>query len=565
MQVNGPRTIMVALSHMSWAVLQARLGAGSLPALALAATRGCRAPIAAPSELGPVGIWTTVATGRSGRDHGVISAQEIWPGGMRPAGHASWRAAPFWERLESAGVGTIGVGWPAIRPGAAWSGIQVDDRLGEPNGKTWDEWLTPPDIAPEAVRADLLDSRVHPTDLAFEQLRPFVPGVESVDQYRDKRLVELALPLARFSTDFAAFSQLLARDDWQVATLHVALVEHLVARFEGAPAPFDRVIEAAHMLVDSAIGALMARLRAEETLLVVATGQAGTAGFVVACGPGLAAGTMLPPLRTIDVAPSLLARCGVAQGDLPGAARLGGEAPLRTPDQAWSPSPPVLPDEDDLARVRAFGFAGAPISRELQALHIVDWAQHCLIDRPGEARRLAQQALDLAPDSLAALGALAAACAMDEDFEALDGLAGQMEAIAPEHCWTALIRAGWHASRKEIDRAEPLLRRVAADGGALEWGRAAAAWLMLGRPDEARQLFARVLSRWPDSVGALLGFASTGLDRTDPREIAANEQALRRALMLDPGNAEAEAGLRKLAVRRATAPKSGAERVAIQT
>jgi hypothetical protein len=59
-----------------------------------------------------------------------------------------------WKRLEAAGISTGSVGWPALRPGADWAGVHLDETFAEPNGKTAADWALPLSCASSDARED---------------------------------------------------------------------------------------------------------------------------------------------------------------------------------------------------------------------------------------------------------------------------------------------------------------------------------------------------------------------------------------------------------------------------
>lgn len=549
MSAFAPKTVIVAVADMTWSAMQARVAAGSLPGLSALLVRGARARMVQPDDMRAISAWPTIATGLGVEAHGIVSREEIWAGGLRVSGRQSWQASPYWEWLEANGIPTIGVGWPSIRPGADWAGVQVDDRLAEPHGQTWDEWILPRDVAPTAFREVLREVRVHPTDITAAQLRPFVPDIAAVDQFRDQRLVDIALALARFSTDFAAFSTLMAQVPWRVATLHLGVLEALHARFAEASPPFGGVIDAGWTLIDSAAATLLAGLPANGTLILVSPGRGGDAGVMLAAGPGLPADTELSTFQLWDVAPSLLARHGLSSPDLPGKARLNAPKVTRTVSAPPLANRSVAPAANDLARIAAFGLRPPQPPARVWAARLAEQAERLIVSDPAAARRLAEEALAIAPDMGGAIGIIAASLAGENAFVTFPALADRLAAIQADHPWLPLIRAGYHASRREVALADPLLRQAEREGGPAEWVRAAAAWLMLGRPAEAQRLFERVLERQPDSITALTGIGMTGSAQPDRAE-----EAFRRVLTLDPGNRRATLGLRRLSLQNRGTP-----------
>lgn len=545
MRFPDTATVCLAVTHMTWEQMLARTAAGQLPAMSALLARGIHAKVAPPADDAHPGLWATVASGHAPDRHGIDCRDEIWAGGFRPAGRQSWRAMPFWEILEAAKISALSVGWPHIAPGAHWPGTQTDDRLAEPTGKTAAEWLMPREVVNDRFRDALRHIRVHPTDISAAILRPFVPRLQEVDQYRDKRLVDLALPIARFSTDYAAWTTLADLVRPQVAAIHVRLLSDLLARFEHADTPFDAVIDSAWSLVDQMIGQIAQSLSPRATLILFSPGRTGQVGVMAAAGPGLPEGQEMSPISLLDFCPSLLARFGLESRELPGAARLNAPKTLREVPADRSAEQTPATDEADLQRVLQFGFTPLQPDPNVHSAHLVAKADALLTRNPSAARRLAEQALEIDAHSPAAIGILAAAMAALNDFSQFEALADRLDAISPGHRWVHLIRAGHFAHLGNAEAAAPLLRQAEEQGGPLEWVRAAAAWMMLHQLGEAHRLFAKLREGQPDSLTALIGMGLTS--EGDP---AAAEGFFREALQLDPKNSFVQQHLQEARLKR---------------
>jgi hypothetical protein len=143
------------------------------------------------------------------------------------------------------------------------------------------------------------------------------------------------------------------------------------------------------------------------------------------------------------------------------------------------------------------------------------------------------------------LGLIAAAQVAIDDFEPLPDLAARIAALSPGHVWQDLIRGVWHAHRGEATTARPYLERAMKTGEVDVLLRAGAAWMMLDLVKEAAHCFREVLARAPSSPAALTGVLSTGT--LSPSEA---EPLLRRLLVIEPTNREAQSALRQLMASR---------------
>jgi hypothetical protein len=521
------KIVLLGLAGITWDALAARIAAGRLPATGALVSRGMAGRLR--SSVAPTGpaAWATIATGLSPDRHGILASEEIWAGGLRQIGRASWQTDPAWLRLADAGFMMASAGWPATAPGGSWPGLHIDPRFFTPTGKRFDDWLPPLDAAPAAWIERLRDLRVHPTDMTGAMLTPFVPDLAAVDQGRDYRLVELALNIARLSSVHAVAMALIESAPWDALFVHHDWIEQIEARFRNAGPPFERVCDAAWTLLDQLIGAMVTALPGA-TILLVSPGRHGEAGVIAAAGPDLPRAT-LRGASTADVAPTLFAWFGLADATLPGSPILPHGTPARPMPPMRARSVPPEPDVADLALVERFGHRPFLPPASWRSRALAAEAELLLTADPAAAAQLAEAALAIDPGSIAALGARAAAHVAMEESEPLPALADRIAAAAPGHLWEALVRAAYHALCGEARLARPLLARVEKEGCAEDRLRAGAAWMMLGRLNDGARLFASVLAVQPDNIAALLGLAAARADR--PLEA---EGPLRRVLELDP-------------------------------
>lgn len=553
MTASARKIILLGLAGIGWDDLAARLKTGQVPAIAAVIARGGAGRLI--SSVPPSGwaFWATIATGLSPHRHGILRPEESWAGGIRPTGHASWRADPAWLRLADAGLATASVAWPATAPGEAWPGLHVDSRFFAPSGRRFEDWLVPPGSAPTGWVERLRELRVHPADIGGDALAPFVPALGAIDQDRDHRLVDLAVMITRLSGIHAAAGMLIGSAPWDALFVHYPFLEHIQLRFGAAGPPFDRVVDAGWLLLDQLIGATVRMLPPDTTILLVSPGKPGAAGVVIAAGPDVARAP-LRGLSAIDIAPTLLAHFGLRDPALPGRAFLPAAGPLRPAPDMRLPIPAVEPDPADIARVAAFGHRPPHPPPGWHARLLTAQAELVLPADPATAGQLADAALAVDSNLIAAIGLRAAAHVATGEAEPLPALADRIAALAPGHLWEQLIRAGHHALRGEASLAQPFLTRVEKEGGAEDRLRAAAAWMMLDWRADAARLFEGVLAQQPDNVPALLGLAMARL----PRPLEA-EPHLRRVLDLDPHHAAARQTL--VALLRNTGRAGEAERL----
>ena len=528
------RILLLALDGVTWPGLGAAMAAGHVPALTRLAAGGAIGPLAMPPQIGATPLWATLASGSYPEAHGLIGEDEVWAGGLRPAGHASWRAPPVWQRLEDAGIACTTVDWPATAPAAAWAGQHVDPRYAVATGTDWDDWALPLDCVPPDLRESLRDARVHPADVTGEMLAPLVPGLAAIDQARDPSLARIAVGMAYAASVQAAAAELIGRGDWRVALVHHRWLGSIRAVFDAAQDSYAGVVAGAWRFLDGMVGRLAQLAGEEATVLIVGSGEAGRAGTLIAAGASVTAGTAIEGARLIDMAPTVLAAFGWRDEALPGTP-LAAIAPvaMQTLPPAVQPVPPI--DTELLAQVTAAGYAPPPPpSLAWLSMRLAGLAQMLLPRNPAEALRAADAALAHMPDNPVALGQKAFALVALNRADGLHEIADKLDALAPDRPWGAIAYGAYHALRGEPAAAKPWLdRAVASDEGVMRL-RAGAAWLVLARPHEARRAFLAAQELMRDDADAEIGLAVSAHALRRWQEA---EEALRHVLARDPAHA----------------------------
>jgi arylsulfatase A-like enzyme len=125
----APRVLFVGVDAATWKVIGPLLARGELPAFRRLMEEGAHMP-----ELGTLSttfspvVWTTVATGRAPKDHGVLSFTSQLPNGQTiPVTSRERKARAIWELATRRGVRVGVVGWWASWPAEEVNGYVVTD------------------------------------------------------------------------------------------------------------------------------------------------------------------------------------------------------------------------------------------------------------------------------------------------------------------------------------------------------------------------------------------------------------------------------------------------------
>jgi len=124
-----PRVILLGVDGASWIVMEPLLEAGELPAFKRMMVEGAYMP-----DFDTIGtshsplVWTTVATGRKPRDHGITDYVEKLPSGDTiPISSNSRKAKAIWELTGEHDLRAGVLGWWASWPAEEISGYIVTD------------------------------------------------------------------------------------------------------------------------------------------------------------------------------------------------------------------------------------------------------------------------------------------------------------------------------------------------------------------------------------------------------------------------------------------------------
>lgn len=394
-----PRLFVFALDGLEWRVLLPLLEAGRLPTLAGLIERGVAGRLETLVPTKSPRIWTSIATGRSPEDHGILDFVKHPEGEDGPAFPylgLDRRVKAFWNILSDHEVRNATIGWWATWPAEFVDGLMLaqthskarragpifDKQAGEPIGlvhppahedavlgafdefdATIDDWMarvfgTFPDDLPEPA-ADRVESCAWAlrADLTY-----FAAG-------RYARSLE---PPPRCTTIYAGGTDVVAHRFWAA---HAPAVYGLTPDAL-EPRTFGHMVTAYYEFIDAQLGAFLAEEAPPFDVLVVSdhgmgrnldwtrdqpvpklSGQhtRGNDGVLILAGPSFRrepfgsydrAPAEVPRIAHVyDLCPTILALCGVPAGaDMPGRVLAEWLTPARADDV-----PARIPTHEDPA------------------------------------------------------------------------------------------------------------------------------------------------------------------------------------------------------------------------
>jgi hypothetical protein len=189
------RVALIALDGASWRVMNPLMDRGELPTLARMVrdgTTGSLRTLEGVRLISP-SIWTTVATGKSPHEHGIVDYNQRPPNGRGPrrlVDSTMRKTEALWTILSSHGLDVTVVGWWATWPAEPVNGFMVSDRY--PHTR-WEQWHD----------AEQSTKIVHPPQLEAQLSRL----VRSPEDFRAHEL-EFLLPMT------PEIVRRLGDDDW---------------------------------------------------------------------------------------------------------------------------------------------------------------------------------------------------------------------------------------------------------------------------------------------------------------------------------------------------------------
>ncbi len=340
------KVLLLGWDSADWRVIHPLLDAGRMPHLKRLIERGVMGNLRTlEPALSPM-LWNSIATGKTGDKHGVLSFIEPQPDGrgVRPVSSASRRCKALWNILGGRGLRSHVVNWFASYPAEPIDGICVSNLFCCPAGADFDTWPVPPgSVQPEHFAETFAELRIHPREIDAACILNILPEAQQVVPERDPRITTIAERLAQMYTVHAVGTWLAERDDWDLLAVYFESLDHFSHDFmEYRPpqmphvgdrdfAVFGEVIDNVYAHHDELLGRYI-ELAGEEATVVLLSDHgfhsdhmrpAGSSsmddnpvawhreyGVFAAAGPGLRSDEHVYGMTLLDVAPTVLTLLG---------------------------------------------------------------------------------------------------------------------------------------------------------------------------------------------------------------------------------------------------------------
>ncbi len=372
------KVLLIGWDAADWKVITPLMDAGQMPALESLVNRGVMGNIATlDPPLSPM-LWTSIATGHSAVEHGILGFVQPDESGERlaPILGSNRKVKALWNILSQEGLKSNVVSWWPSHPVEPINGSMVSNFFHRATEPVWEPWpVSPGAVHPPALEEVLAPFRVHPAELTRAHIGAFAPfvieaGSARLDKMDQKRLNALARLTADAATTHAASTWLLENTEWDFTAIYLDAIDHYCHAFmkyhppslpgidEEAARKWGYVVSAAYRMHDMMLAQLLS-LSGDDTTVVLVSDHgfhsdhlrpkslpfepASAAyehreyGIFCMAGPSIREDERVYGATLFDVAPTVLTLFGLPVGeDMQG--RPLTEAFLTAPDVLKIPS-----------------------------------------------------------------------------------------------------------------------------------------------------------------------------------------------------------------------------------
>jgi len=349
-----PKLLIVGWDAADWKIIDPLFQLGALPNLKTLLDRGIRSDLSTLDPMLSPLLWTSIATGKTPDKHGILNFIEPDPdtGTLRPASSTTRRTKALWNILSQQNLRTILVSWYATHPAEPIRGSCISNLFQEGQPKSpEDPWPTPPGAVHPADQTDAIaDLRLHPGELAGDELLTFLPALRTMDP-SDRRIALLAKLVAQCASVHNAATALMAQEPWDCAMVfyeaidvaghhfmqyHPPRMAHVPERdFEN----YQYVVRGMYQLQDLMLGSLLDLAGPDAAVILLSDhgfhsdhlrpssppspDDAHAAmdaswhrplGILAMAGPGLKRGEQIYGANILDIAPTALTILGLPVG-----------------------------------------------------------------------------------------------------------------------------------------------------------------------------------------------------------------------------------------------------------
>jgi len=453
---TGRKILLIGWDAADWKMIHPLLDAGKMPNLEQLVNRGVMGNLSTLyPELSPM-LWTSIATGKRPFNHGIHGFTEPDPGGqgVRPVTNLSRTTKALWNILSQNNIKSNVIGWWPSHPAEPINGVMVSNHYQRIAGKIDQPWpVMKGAVHPSRITDNLARLRVHPQQLDFGHIEPFVLDISGIDQDKDHRIETLAKMIAETLTIRNAACAVMHHEPWRFTGVYFDGIDHFGHAFMRYNPPrqpwveekdfeiYQNVVASGYVLHDIILGNLLGEAGADATVIIISDHgfhsdhlrprhiphePAGPAaqhrpyGIFVMAGPGIKQDELVHGASLLDICPTVLTLLGLPVGQdmdgkplvqafesppavaaIPSWDAVAGPAGMHSPEKRIDP----VEAQEAIRQLVALGYIEKPPENRQQAidqcvreLHYNLARAYMDASRHAEAEGLLQELLEKWPD-----------------------------------------------------------------------------------------------------------------------------------------------------------------------
>jgi tetratricopeptide (TPR) repeat protein len=351
---SKPKVVVIGWQGANWQSIHPLVDAGLMPNLRSLIERGAIGNLKTSGPPDPAILWTSVATGKTADQHGILSALDCDPisGGIRLVSGAKRQAKAFWNIAMQSGLVTHVAGWYAAFPAEELNGSTIANEFVIPKGPQDRPWpVRKETVFPPRLAVQLSELRLHPGELSGDDLLPFVPGLAGIDRREDNRVAQLADVLAREISMHSMVTWLMDNEPWNLIAIGWHALGRAAYRFMQYAPPqmshvsaedcerYGQVVTGIYRFHDMLLRRLMDLAGPDATFVILSPAgyRCGAErpdapamrripgawyrpyGVFCMAGENIIQDELVHGVSALDIAPTILSLLGLAPGaDMPG-------------------------------------------------------------------------------------------------------------------------------------------------------------------------------------------------------------------------------------------------------
>ncbi|GAB4254359.1 MAG: hypothetical protein Kow0079_10570 [Vicingaceae bacterium] len=223
------KVLLIGWDAADWKIINPLIEKGEMPALEKMINNGVMGNITTLEPILSPMLWSSIATGKLADKHGVLGFTEPDPvtGGIKPISVTSRKVKAIWNILTQNKLKSNVVGWWPSHPAEPIDGVCVSNFYPKSNKPINEKWeMAKGTIHPKKMEKELAAFRIHPAELTYAHILPFIPNLKKIDQEKDKRINSFAKILAETATIQACGTYLMENTAWDFMAMYFDGIDH---------------------------------------------------------------------------------------------------------------------------------------------------------------------------------------------------------------------------------------------------------------------------------------------------------------------------------------------------